>query len=148
MHTRGIAHRNPKLNEDAIVYDPTPCYPEGFHPVMTKMNPGLSGKAFRYSRTERPVTYYFADFRAAKRYHIGPAAPAAHHRSNRKLRRADEATVMDHPFLWGDNFAPEFTTPERKCDPFKVDIYLLGVEISRRFLDVRGYFTPGQRKSS
>lgn len=48
--------------------------------------------------------------------------------------------MRDYPLLWGNNFAPEFKRPEKKCNPFKVDVYLLGVEISRRFLEVRNYF--------
>lgn len=140
MHAHGIAHRNPQLSGDAIMYDPTGCYPRGFHPVVTKMNPSFTSEASNYSRTERPVTYYFADFRTAKGYRIGPAPRTTHHRSERRLRWADEATVMDYPLRWKTHFAPEFKTPERRCDPFKVDIFLLGVEISRRFLKVRDYF--------
>ena len=131
MHAHGIAHRNPQLGGDAIMYDPTDCYPKGFHPVITKMNPSFTSEAFNYPRTERPVTYYFADLRTAKRYRT------ARHRSKRKLRWVDEVTVMDYPLRWKNNFAPEFKTPEKKCDPFKVDVFLLGVEISRRFLEVR-----------
>ena len=48
--------------------------------------------------------------------------------------------MRDYPLRWKNNFAPEFTRPEKKCDPFKVDIYLLGVEISRKFLEVRDSF--------
>ena len=136
MHAQGIAHRNPKLDGDSMVYDPTECYPEGFHPVITKMNRQLSSEAFNYSRTEKPVTYYFADFRTAKRYRTGPTPRTTHHRTERRLRWADEVTVMDYPLRWKNNFAPEFMTPERKCDPFKVDIFLLGAEISKRFLEV------------
>ena len=47
-----------------------------------------------------------------------------------------ESTARDYPFLWKNNFAPEFMRPEKKCDPFKVDVYLLGAEISRQFLEV------------
>ena len=47
--------------------------------------------------------------------------------------------MRDYPLRWGNNFAPEFKRPEKKCNPFKVDVYLLGVEISRRFLEVRDY---------
>ena len=141
MHAHGIAHRNPQLSGDAIVYDPTECHPEGFHPVVTKMNPCFSGEAFKHTRTERPVTYYFADFRTAKRYRRRSTPPASSRRSKRKLKCADGVTVMDYPLLWKKNFAPEFMTPEKKCDPFKVDVYLLGVEISRGFLEVRDYST-------
>ena len=48
--------------------------------------------------------------------------------------------MRDYPLLWGTNFAPEFTRPEKKCDPFKTDVYLLGVEISRQFPEVRDRF--------
>jgi serine/threonine protein kinase len=149
MHAQGIAHRNPKLCGDAIMYDPTYCYPEGFHPVVTKMNRQLLSEAFNYSRTEKPVTYYFADLRTAKRYHIGPTPYTTHHRTERRPKRADEVkNVMDYPLRWKDNFAPEFMTPERKCDPFKVDIFLLGVEISRRFLEVRGHSITSKREEN
>ena len=50
-----------------------------------------------------------------------------------------EYTVRDYPLLW-KNFAPEFRRPEKKCDPFKVDVYLLGAEISRQFLEVGYHF--------
>lgn len=144
MHAQGVAHRNPQLNGDAIMYDPTPCYPEGFHPVVTKMNRCLTSEAFRYSRTIKPVTYYFADLQAAKRYHTHPTSPTTHHRTQqatrtkRRRKSTGKSTVRDYPLLWKNNFAPEFRRPEKKCDPFKVDVYLLGVEISRQFLKVRG----------
>lgn len=48
--------------------------------------------------------------------------------------------MRDYPLRWKNNFAPEFMRPEKKCDPFKTDVYLLGVEISRQFLEVRGWF--------
>ena len=136
MHAHGVAHRNPQLNGDAIMYDPTDCYPEGFHPVITKMNQCFTGEAFNYSRTERPVRYYFTDFQTAKRYRTGPTSC---HRSKRRLRWADEIE-MDYPLLWKNNFAPEFKMPEKKCDPFKVDVFLLGAEISRQFVEVRDSF--------
>jgi hypothetical protein len=139
MHAHGIAHRNPQLSGDAVMYDPTDCYPEGFHPVVTRMNRCFSSEAFSYSRTERPVTYYITGFQTAKRYRIKSASRAPRHRAERRLRWADEVTVMDYPLLWKNNFAPEFTTPEKKCDPFKIDVFLLGAEISRRFFEVRVY---------
>lgn len=139
MHAHGIAHRNPRLSGDAIMYDPTDCYPEGFHPVATKVDRCFTSEAFSYSRTERSVTYYFADLRTSKRYRTSPTPRGTHHRSKRRSRRADEMSVMDFPLRWKNNFAPEFRTPEKKCDPFKVDVFLLGVEISRRFLEVRGF---------
>jgi hypothetical protein len=100
---------------------------------MTKMNRCLTGEASNYSRTERPVKYYFTDFRTAKRYCTGPTSCT---RPKGRLRWADEV-VMDYPLRWKNNFAPEFTMPEKKCDPFKVDVFLLGAEISRRFMEVR-----------
>ena len=145
MHAHGVAHRNPQLDGDAIMYDPTLCYPEGFHPVMTKTNRCFTSEAFHYSRTEKPVTYYFTDFRTAKRYHTHPTPPTAHHRTQqgtrtkRRQKFVGTSRVRDYPLRWGNNFAPEFKRPEKKCNPFKVDVYLLGVEISRRFLEVRDY---------
>lgn len=147
MHAHGIAHRNPQLDGEAIVYDPTDCYPEGFHPVVTKMNRCFTSEAFHYSRTEKPVTYYFTDFRTAKRYRIHPAPPTAGRRTRqgtrtRRRRRElmGESGVRDHPLRCKSNFAPEFMRPEKKCDPFKTDVYLLGMEISRKFLEVRVQF--------
>jgi len=146
MHARGVAHRNPQLNGGAIMYDPTPCYPEGFHPVATRMNRCFISEAFHYSRTEKPVTYYLSDFRTAKQYHIHPTPPTAHHRTQevattkrKRQRWVEESTARDYPLLWKENFAPEFMRPEKKCDPFKVDVYLLGAQISRQFLEVRSY---------
>jgi hypothetical protein len=146
MHAQGIAHRNPRLDGDAMMYDPTECYPQGFHPAMTKVNRHFTCEAFNHSRTERPVTYYFADLRTAKRYRTGPTPRTTHHRSERRMRWADEGTVTDYPLRWKNNFAPEFRTPEKKCDPFKVDVYLLGMEISRRFLEVRDRFIASRRE--
>lgn len=146
MHAHGIAHRNPQLDRDAIVYDPTYCYPEGFHPIITKMNQCFTSEAFHYSRTEKPVTYYFTDFRTAKRYSIHSPPPTSSRRTRRGSRTrhrrrelAEESGVRDHPLRCKNNFAPEFMRPEKKCDPFKTDVYLLGVEISRRFLQVRDH---------
>ncbi|KAF9792535.1 hypothetical protein BJ322DRAFT_1215573 [Thelephora terrestris] len=134
MHAHGIAHRSPKLSGDAIVYDPrASCHPKDSHPAETEANPSLARGAFGHSRTERDGTYYFADFHVAKRYHAGPT-------SKHKVKWADETTVMDYPFLTGNHLAPEFRTPENKCDPFKVDVYLLGDEIFRCFFQkYRGF---------
>ena len=113
---------------------------------MTQMNRCFISEAFYYSRTEKPVTYYFSDFRTAKHYHTHPTPPTAYHRTQRDSKKkrtgrkwVEESTVRDYPLRWKDNFAPEFMRPEKKCDPFKVDIYLLGTEISRQFLQVRNY---------
>ena len=148
MHAQGIAHRNPQLNGEAIMYDPTPCYPEGFHPVITHMNRGFISEAFRYSRTEKLVTYYFSDFKTAKQYHTHPTPPTTHHRTQKGTRTrgtrrkwVGESAVRDYPLLWKNNFAPEFMRPEKKCNPFKLDVYLLGEAISREILEVGDYFS-------
>lgn len=128
------------------MYDPTPCYPEGFHPVMTQMGQCFINKAFRYSRTEKPVTCCFSDFRTAKHYHTRATPPTIHLQTQQDAQAkptrpkwADEPSVRDFPLLWTTNCAPEFTWPEREWDPFKLDMFLLGNEISRQFLEVRGH---------
>jgi hypothetical protein len=38
---------------------------------------------------------------------------------------------------WKNNFAPEYKRPEEPCDPFALDVYLLGDTIKAHFLTVR-----------
>jgi hypothetical protein len=106
------------------MYDPTKMYPDMYHPLMTDMTLDLTQKARRYNRTECPPKYYFMDFCISRRYLANP--------------------TLDYVVRWKNHFAPEYKRPEHPCDPFALDVYLLGTMIKTHFLMVStGTFVSG-----
>ncbi|TFY78909.1 hypothetical protein EWM64_g5104 [Hericium alpestre] len=106
MHTNGVAHGRWAICNN-IMMDATAMYPAGFHPGKTRMRPDMSGSAAYYSRSQRPVTYYFTDFREARRY-------------------PTEAAPLVSPSADEDRIEPEHEGPLLARDPFAADIYSMG----------------------
>lgn len=102
-----------------IMMDARPMYPNGFHPRDTFLTPDYSSFAKYYSRTRRPVKYYFIDFGIARRFEESDANPTA------------------VPILSADRTVPEYQEDNTSArDPFSTDVYLLGNVIRKDFLEV------------
>ena len=96
--------------------DPSGMYPKGFHPVRIDRSRDFKGKPPRYNRTQRPPRYYFIYSSLSRQYHTRNA--------------------LHEPPLGGDKFAPEHRPRGRRCNPFRTDIYHLGILVRERFIEV------------
>lgn len=107
--------------------DPRPLYPELYHFVSISKKRDMSGTAKNYTRTRKPVRYYFIDFGLSRRYNPAKGPP------------------LSRPIWGADRTVPEFHKSLEPCDPFPTDVYYLGNVIRTVFLDVRRrlYPTPG-----
>ncbi|KAF7797599.1 hypothetical protein EIP86_008799 [Pleurotus ostreatoroseus] len=101
MHQHNVAHSG------NVMMDPGPLYPEMFHPISPDMNRTLTGKAKHFTRSERPVKYYFIDFGISGRY------------SSR-----EGISVPIH--IGGDRTVPEFQGSNETHNPFPTDVYYVG----------------------
>ncbi|CAL1706317.1 unnamed protein product [Somion occarium] len=115
MHQCHVAHRDcMNLN---IMMDPKPLFPDMYHPISVRMKKDLSGVAKHYTRTARPVKYYFIDFGISRKY--SPVNPHP----------------LEPPIRGGDKTVPEFQRSHQPRDPFPTDIYYLGNLIREDFLE-------------
>ncbi|KAJ7162129.1 hypothetical protein C8R46DRAFT_1000083 [Mycena filopes] len=126
MHHHRVAHRD--CNSLNIMMDGQHLFPDGFHPQNPSypLGPRTFRKARHYSRTQRPVKYFFIDFGISTKFEPG------------------EDTWV-HPIGGGDDTVPEFparaalrveaTTSFEKLDAFPTDIYYLGNLIRLEFLE-------------
>ncbi|KAJ3556604.1 hypothetical protein NM688_g1936 [Phlebia brevispora] len=108
LHDHGIAHRD--CHGGNIMMDPSHMYPQMFHPLNPDMDRTLTKKARHFSRTDRPVKYYFIDFGISEQYPSHDGAPTA------------SAPVH----VGGDRTVPEFQTSAATHDPFPTDVYYIG----------------------
>jgi hypothetical protein len=88
---------------------------DGWFPVFYAPFPGPPK---HYTRTQRPVKYYFTDFGVSRRYN------------------PDDGPPLEPPILGGDKTVPEFQESLESCDPFPTDVYYLGHTIRKTFLVV------------
>jgi hypothetical protein len=102
------------------MFDPSEMYPQGFHPAQMDRSRDFTGRAKRYTRTQRPPRYYLIDFGLSRQY---------------RSRKA-----LDVPLRGGDKSAPEHQIAAR-CNPFHTDIYYLGNLVRQEFIQVR-WATP------
>ncbi|TFY54998.1 hypothetical protein EVG20_g9481 [Dentipellis fragilis] len=119
LHERKIAHRD--CCRPNIMMDATSMYPKPWHFVELNMRRDWKGKAKHYTRTERPVKYYYVDFGLSQHY-----------------KPEDILTwpPLTLPVHGADKTAPEnrdekYETP---CNPFATDIYYLGNLIRQSFM--------------
>ena len=99
--------------------DASAMYPKGFHPIETDMKRDLSGPA-KYTprhKVSRSVKYYFFDF--AKAVEVSPTAAS---------RFVTGSTGFDSE-------APELVSGA-PYDPFKLDVFDLGIYFQQSVLDV------------
>nr|GAT59158.1 predicted protein [Mycena chlorophos] len=125
MHQHGIAHRD--CNSNNIMMDATPMYPHGFHPDMLHqyrkrdVRYGDYSHAKHYTRTQRPVKYYFIDFGLSRRYTSEQIAAGP---------------LWEDIILGGDKSPPEHQDERQiQADPFATDIYYLGNLIRWEFIE-------------
>jgi hypothetical protein len=132
MHERNVAHRqahpSPQFrlsdqyirdcNGNNIMLDPTPLFPQSFHPVKIDRSRDFRKSVEHYSRRDRPVKYYFIDFGLSRRY------------------RPEERPPAEPIIIGGDRTAPEHQGSLQTCDPFPTDVYYIGNMIREEFLQV------------
>ncbi|THU86957.1 hypothetical protein K435DRAFT_842728 [Dendrothele bispora CBS 962.96] len=118
MHGLGIAHADCCATN--MIMDAKEMYPEGYHPLRQHLARDFKGPALpRYSRTERPPSYYLIDFGVSVKFE--PSQP----------RR------MIH-LAGGDKSVPEhLKDPDRTgmFDPFAIDVYTMGNMIRQQFIE-------------
>lgn len=95
-------------------------YSKLWHPSAPLYNRKFTGGSKHYSRTERPIKYFYIDFGLSRKYEPTDESP-------REL-----------PVFGGDKSVPEFQRDgyEVPADPFRTDIYCLGNLIRLTFLNV------------
>ena len=90
-----------------------------YHPQRPWRTRDIKKEVRPWTRTARPVKYYFTDFGISQRF------------------SADEVNPLAVPIRGGDKSAPEFQndllTPR---NPFHTDIYYMGNVIRRDFIEV------------
>lgn len=99
-----------------IMLDPTPLYPESFHPVETNLNEACSSRAKHFTRTQGPQKYYFIDFGISRQYDPSNTDP------------------REVPIWGGDKEVPEFQNSNEPRDPFATDVFYIGNAIKMDFL--------------
>ncbi|KAF8870843.1 kinase-like domain-containing protein [Infundibulicybe gibba] len=97
MHKHRVAHRD--CQAPNIMMDAEPI-----------------GSVSHFTRTQRPVKYYFIDFGISRHYEPSEVPP------------------LEDPIWGGDKTVPEFQFSDGPCDPFPTDIYYLGNLIRTEFL--------------
>lgn len=98
--------------------DPLPLYPNLYHPVDTRRTRDYTGIVKPFSRTEHPTRYYLIDFGLSRRY------------------QPEDLPVLEDIIMPGDKTVPEYQGDAEACDPFPVDVYLIGNMIREKFLRV------------
>ena len=102
-----------------IMLDPTPLYPNLYHPLVPFLTKDLKSWAKHYSRTTHPPRYYLIDFGLSRQYDPKNGPP------------------QEYPIWGGDKTVPEFQNSDEVCDPFPTDIYYLGNMIRENFVSTR-----------
>lgn len=106
-----------------VMMDPKPVLPDLFHFAADYRTRDYRGYVHPYSRTARPVKYYWTDFGLARRYN------------------PDDVNPLEVPIFGGDKSVPEFKRdPHAPRDPFRTDVYYVGNLIKEDFLQVGNFF--------
>jgi len=114
MHQNNVAHRDVNFNN--VMMDASPLYPEPYHPVRTYKKRDWTGTARHYTRTERPVKYYFIDFGLSRRY------------------SAEDKDPRQAIIIGGDKSVPEFQNSTEPCNPYHTDVYCMGNLVRTEFM--------------
>ncbi|KAI0076139.1 hypothetical protein K474DRAFT_1299249 [Panus rudis PR-1116 ss-1] len=116
MHHNIVVHRD--ITALNIMMDPSPIWPELFHPSAPWMSRDLKHKAKHRSRTSHPTKYYLTDFGVA-----------------RKCRPVNQQS-LDELLEGTGAVTPGSQQSSQLSDPFSVDVLQLGSFIFERFLQV------------
>lgn len=99
--------------------DAKPILPDMFHPQRPWRTRDYKKYVRPYTRTARPVRYYFTDFGLSTRY------------------EADVKNPLEVPIHGGDKTVPEFQTdPTIPQNPFPTDVYYMGNLVRVNFIQV------------
>ncbi|KAI1795569.1 kinase-like domain-containing protein [Ganoderma leucocontextum] len=115
IHAQHVAHRDVMVFN--VMLDLAPLYSETPHPIDRGRSYDFKRRVRRFTRTERPVKYYYIDFGISRRY-----AP-------------DDASPLEDIIVGGDKSVPEFEGTDEPQNPFWTDIYYLGNLIRTEFLE-------------
>ncbi|TCD70350.1 hypothetical protein EIP91_003702 [Steccherinum ochraceum] len=125
MHRQNVAYRCPTME---FMVDPSPLYPDMFHPNVPSRSRNLQHRAERTTRTRQPPRYYFTDFAYAAKYEQG--AP----------RQATPVPISTYSERDREMIPPEFrgyrpgdSMPLR--DPFPADVFCLGMMVRTKFVE-------------
>ncbi|KAJ7141184.1 kinase-like domain-containing protein [Mycena epipterygia] len=124
MHTHHVWHGDCKFNN--IMMDSTPIRVSSVHPFEETYTSDLRHKARYRNRTGNPVQYYWIDFDLSGEHDPSKGPP------------------LTRPNYGGTRDVPEFAFPDRKCDPFAVDVWCLG-NVIRQFFTQGWRFSPKRR---
>ncbi|KAM5533173.1 hypothetical protein V8D89_013129 [Ganoderma adspersum] len=114
IHAQHVAHRD--IMAFNVMVDPTPLHSEIPHFIEKGRSYDFKRRVRRFTRTERPVKYYYIDFGISRRY-----AP-------------DDISPLEDIIVGGDKSVPEFQGTDEPQNPFWTDIYYLGNLIRTDFL--------------
>ena len=102
-----------------ILMDPNPILPDLFHFSAKYKTRDFKRYIHPYTRTARPVKYYWTDFGLSRRY------------------SPDDTDPLEVPIFGGDRSVPEFQRdPYAPRNPFRTDVYFVGNLIREDFLPV------------
>ncbi|KAI0065668.1 hypothetical protein BV25DRAFT_1913128 [Artomyces pyxidatus] len=115
LHEHHVAHRDCTVNN--IMMDGS-MYPDSFHPIVVDRRRDWKGKAKHYTRTQRPLRYYFIDFGLSD------------------IFKPEDGPPLVQPVRGGDKSAPEHSGDNYYVlhDPFPTDVYYLGNLIRENFV--------------
>ncbi|TFY55072.1 hypothetical protein EVG20_g9454 [Dentipellis fragilis] len=119
LHEHKVAHRD--CCGSNIMMDATPMYPKPWHPVKLDMRRDWKGKAKHFTRTERPVKYYYVDYGLSQ--HFKPGSTSSWPPLVLPVHGVDKTVP--------ENQEDKYDTP---CNPFATDIYYLGNLIRESFM--------------
>ncbi|TBU31676.1 hypothetical protein BD311DRAFT_688661 [Dichomitus squalens] len=114
IHEQHVAHRDVMLLN--VMMDVAPLFSEIPHFLNRERSYDYQRRVRRYTRTERPVRYFYIDVGISRRY-----AP-------------DDTAPLEDIIVGGDKSVPEFEGTNDPQNPFWTDIYYLGNLIQTQFL--------------
>ncbi|KAI1795560.1 kinase-like domain-containing protein [Ganoderma leucocontextum] len=115
IHSQHVAHRDIMVFN--VMLDLAPLYSETPHPVNRGRSYDFQRRVRRFTRTERPVKYYYIDFGISRIY------------------ASDDTSPLEDIIVGGDKSVPEFEGTDEPQNPFWTDIYYLGNLIRTGFLE-------------
>ena len=104
------------MDFNVMVY-PIPLYSELPHFVKKGKSYDFKRRISRFTRTERPVKYYYIDFGLSYKF-------------------SSEKDNLVRVAFGGDKSVPEYKDAKTPKDPYKIDVYCLGNLIKKDMIEV------------